>query len=293
MQKSMKIRFLLTGRCTARCKYCHNEGQSKPAPMLSLQTINYMLAELEAHNLRPQEIILSGGEPTLHKELAAVAKRCKETGAYLSMNSHGGHPERLLAALPYLDELKLHVDSFHPRIQMESMGIPLDKVRESIALSQQHHVRILANHPVQDWASARHFIRAARIAGIDCKLIDLLGQPSQGGGVDRMPWRQEGYIRVDQQSWLHVDGEHRMYTRQCGAEFNAGDGSLFVGTDGIRRSLEGPVIGYPENFSVARLMPDIEKTGQPLNHQSCRPNFIVRKWFPKQQYLPTVIHASF
>jgi hypothetical protein len=261
--------------------------------MLSLQTIDHILAELEAHNLRPQEIILSGGEPTLHKELAAVAKRCKETGAYLSMNSHGGHPERLLAALPYLDELKLHVDSFHPRIQMESMGIPLDKVRESIALSQQHHVRILANHPVQDWASARHFIRAARIAGIDCKLIDLLSQPSQGGGVDHMPWRQEGYIRVDQQSWLHADGEHRMYTRQCGAEFNAGDGSLFVGTDGIRRSLEGPSIGHPENFSVEMLMADAEKTGYFLHSQSGRTETIAVVRFPNQRSLPTALHASF
>ena len=96
----LKLRLLLTSDCTARCGYCHNEGQAKDTTRLSLADITHVLDTLAAGNRQVSEIILSGGEPTLHPQLAEIARRSKATGALVSINTHGAHPgllERLLS----------------------------------------------------------------------------------------------------------------------------------------------------------------------------------------------------
>ena len=116
----LKLRLLLTSACTARCGYCHNEGQAKDRTQLSLHAITHVLDTLAAGNHNISEIILSGGEPTLHPQLSEIAQRCKATGALVSINTHGAHPGLLERALPWVDELKLHIDSFDPQRQKHS-----------------------------------------------------------------------------------------------------------------------------------------------------------------------------
>ncbi len=245
----IKIRFLLTGRCTATCAYCHNEGQSKPAPMLSLSAIRHVLETLRRNRIPLQEIVLSGGEPTLHKELGSIAALCAQSGVPLSLNSHGGHPDRLQDALPYLHEFKLHLDSFDPDQQFTSMGIALHKVWESIALAQSYPtIRILTNHPVQSWEETRRFVQNAHAARIDCKLIDLLNDTTDALSGDQLPWHEEGYLRTDAATWQHRDTHHQIHTRQCDGKRDRSSNTLFIGADGVRRFLNGPVLGRAENF---------------------------------------------
>ena len=111
----------------------------------------YVLGTLAAGKRQIGEIILSGGEPTLHPQLAEIAQRCKATGALVSINTHGAHPGLLERALPWVDELKLHIDSFDPQRQKHSMGLSIDKVLQSIERSRgRHHfltffIELLAN----------------------------------------------------------------------------------------------------------------------------------------------------
>ena len=130
---TLKLRFLLTSACTARCGYCHNEGQAKDNTQLSIQTIRHVLDTLAAGNRQISEVVLSGGEPTLHPQLAQIAQRCKATGALVSINTHGAHPGLLERALPWIDELKLHIDSFNSQRQKQSMGLSIDKGLERTA----------------------------------------------------------------------------------------------------------------------------------------------------------------
>lgn len=135
--KNFKIRFLLTGKCTAKCSYCHNEGQEKSASLLSFKKINKIINILEDHNCLPSEVVLSGGEPTLHKNLVNIAKLCRSKNIYTSMASHIGHSKLLEPVLPYLDELKIHIDSFNPEEQYNSMGIHLNKSLYSIHIAKK------------------------------------------------------------------------------------------------------------------------------------------------------------
>lgn len=244
----LKIRFLLTSKCTATCGYCHNEGQSQAGNLLSLDTIRQVLHTLHANACQPEEIVLSGGEPTLHKQLGDIARLCRASGAHVSMDSHAGHPTLLAAALPYLDELKVHVDSFDAAEQQASMGIELAQVLTSIRQAQSFPLQLRTNHPLKCAQETATFISHARQVGIDCKIIEMFGQNGHVS-LDDMDWSAQGYHAQVDGSWLHDDGLHRLFTKRCGAHHNDYD-TLFIGADGIRRALNGVIIGCPEAFSI-------------------------------------------
>jgi hypothetical protein len=250
---AFKIRFLLTSRCTATCAYCHNEGQDKRGPaLLGLQTIERILDTLTAGHCLPDEIVLSGGEPTLHKQVAEIARRCKATGAHVSMDTHGGHPGLLAPALPFLDEIKVHIDSFDAAEQRASMGIEIDQVLASVRLAQQFPLALRANHPLRCPVTTAAFVAHARRVGLDCKIIEMFGTeaPAATAPAPAIDWRAHGYRPEALGQWLHANGVHRLHTKHCGAEHNLRDDSLFIGAEGIRRSVDGVIIGQPENFTL-------------------------------------------
>jgi molybdenum cofactor biosynthesis enzyme MoaA len=255
----LKLRFLLTGKCTARCTYCHNEGQNKKAALLRLSTIAMILEKLATAGRLPDEIILSGGEPTLNRELGAIARLCKSTGAVLSLDTHAGHPQLLAAALPYLDELKMHIDSFDPEKQRQSMGIEISEVLTSIRLAQQFPaLHLLVNHPLQHIDDTRVFVEQTRKLGVDCKIIELFKCGTSRIAPD---WQALGYTQQIKGHWLHKGGDHRLFTKRCGAEHNSPN-TLFIGADGVRRALDGIIIGSANAFSTQMLYRPSPTTGE-------------------------------
>lgn len=248
---ALKIRFLLTSRCTATCAYCHNEGQgTQGTSLLRLSTIQHILDTLAAANIVPDEIILSGGEPTLHKHVGKIAQQCKATGTRVSMDSHAGHPQLLQAALPYLDELKLHVDSFDADQQKRSMGLDLNEVLTSIQLAQAFPaLQLHFNHPLQDVQDTAEFVKQARGLGVNCKVIEMFGEKQCSINLRSMNWSNLGYQQQSNSDWLHANGIHRVFHKRCGAEHN-NDNTLFIGADGIRRALDGSVISTAEKFHI-------------------------------------------
>ncbi|MFZ4538555.1 radical SAM protein [Propionivibrio sp.] len=250
LHQPLKLRFLLTGKCTARCAYCHNEGQTKEAAQLRLPVIAMILETLETAGHLPDEIILSGGEPTLNRELGSIARLCKSTGTVVSLDTHAGHPRLLEPALPYLDEMKVHIDSFDPITQRQSMGIEICNVLTSIRLAKQFPaLQIVANHPLQRIDDTRDFVEQARILGVDCKVIEMFRFGTSHITPD---WKNFGYTQQIKGHWLHEDGQHRIFTKRCDAEHNL-DNSLFIGADGIRRAVDGVIIGQAEDFSARML----------------------------------------
>ena len=232
-----KARFLLTGKCTATCDYCHNEGQSKSARQLTFNNIKAFIEPLERNNNLPYEVVLSGGEPTLHKHLASIAAYLKSKHIYVSMDSHLGHPKLLAPALPYLDELKVHLDSFDARIQQNSMGIPLATVLESIAIAKHHPLKLVLNHPVTGHQETLDFIEQAQALAVDCKLIELFDQAKEIP-LNQIDFKALGYIAENHKTLKHVTNNHRIYLKQCGHQANANEKTLFLGWEGVRHSLD-------------------------------------------------------
>ena len=251
----IKVRLLLTSACTARCGYCHNEGQAKDNTQLSLQAITHVLDTLTAGGKRVDEIILSGGEPTLHPQLADIARLSKATGALVSINSHGAHPGLLERALPWIDELKLHVDSFNPQRQKQSMGLSIDKVLQSIERGRQHSgLRTVVNHPLQSLAEAGEVLATTRQLGMECKLIELLDTAPACPQLSDIPWHVLGCQPTAPGLWQHRACGHRVMARRCNKrQIDATE--LFIGADGVRQQLQGPIVGSARDFTLDMLAP--------------------------------------
>lgn len=279
----LKLRFLLTSACTARCGYCHNEGQAKDSTQLPLQAIAHVLDTLAAGGKRVDEVILSGGEPTLHPQLAEIAQRSKASGALVSINTHGAHPGLLERALPWLDELKLHIDSFNPQRQKQSMGLSIDKVLQSIERSRQHPgLRTVVNHPLQSLAEAREVIATARQLGVECKLIELLDAAHACPQLPDIPWAALGYQATAPGLWQHHTCGHRVMARRCNTH-QAHATELFVGADGVRQQLQGEILGSAHQFTLDMLAPQPQPRLEA--HADQHPKEQAMRFFPRSSHL--------
>lgn len=86
---------IFTGGCNFRCPYCHNsELVIPPADVLK-----YSEDEIFEHLISKKRILdgvcITGGEPTIHKDLPEFIKKIKELGLLVKLDSNGTNPEML------------------------------------------------------------------------------------------------------------------------------------------------------------------------------------------------------
>ncbi len=92
--------FHLTDRCNMKCKVCFAEGCQNTEP--SLETIHHMYETCMAKTC-PPTVQLSGGEPTLRKDLAEIVRMGKMMGVtHIQVNTNG---LKLAADPTYAQEL--------------------------------------------------------------------------------------------------------------------------------------------------------------------------------------------
>jgi pyruvate formate lyase activating enzyme len=101
LQKSSLIDYpekisaiIFTQGCNFRCPYCHNpeliEGKGEPT-----YTSDFLLNFLQTRQGKLDGVVITGGEPTLHKDLPDFIKQVKELGFYVKLDTNGTNPEML------------------------------------------------------------------------------------------------------------------------------------------------------------------------------------------------------
>src|SRR5208337_3621204 len=99
---------LFTPGCNLRCPYCHNWRivvDPKPPFMNDEATLKI----LEERKRFIDAVVVTGGEPTIHKELPKFLKRLKEGGFMVKLDTNGLNPLALEECLPYVDYVALDV----------------------------------------------------------------------------------------------------------------------------------------------------------------------------------------
>ncbi|HNQ49526.1 MAG TPA: radical SAM protein [Hydrogenophilus thermoluteolus] len=233
-----QLRLLLTNRCSACCAYCHNEGQIHEKGHLPLSAIETLLAYWQTVGISFDEIVLSGGEPTLHPQIARIAQLCHTACRHVSINTNGAHPSRLLSALRWISEVKIHLDSFDPGQQVASMGIALERVLTTIAHARNHQVRVLLNHPVRDVQESATFVKEASNRGIDCKLIAMLGDAPEIAITQAL--QAMGYVAQRNSCWYQPTSGHRVFLSACQPVSNRQ--TFFVDAEGVRCGLDATLL---------------------------------------------------
>jgi pyruvate formate lyase activating enzyme len=99
---------LFTSGCNLRCPYCHNWRvvlDPKP-PFLQEETA---LKILESRKQYVDAVVITGGEPTMHKDLPMFLRKLKEKGFAVKLDTNGFYPKVLEESLPYVDYVALDV----------------------------------------------------------------------------------------------------------------------------------------------------------------------------------------
>jgi len=99
---------LFTPGCNLRCPFCHNWriAVDPQPPFLQEATAIKMLEKRKQY---VDAVVISGGEPTMHKELPRFLAKLKERGFSVKLDTNGFYPETLEACLGHVDYVALDV----------------------------------------------------------------------------------------------------------------------------------------------------------------------------------------
>lgn len=103
LQKHSSIDFpgklccvLFTSGCNFDCPYCHNPELAKGEPLLPLHLKEENIYDfLEIRKGFLDGVVISGGEPTLHQDLAATCRNIRAMGYPIKLDTNGSRPKVL------------------------------------------------------------------------------------------------------------------------------------------------------------------------------------------------------
>src|SRR3990172_8323703 len=99
---------LFTPGCNLRCPFCHNwRIVADPKPPFLQEAA--ALEILEKRKKYVDAVVVTGGEPTMHKELPKFLAKLKERGFEVKLDTNGFYPEVLEECLGYVDYVALDV----------------------------------------------------------------------------------------------------------------------------------------------------------------------------------------
>lgn len=124
-----------TKGCNFSCSFCHN-----PELLPAAQGENISYEELGGILDRAREnwvdaVCITGGEPTLQRQLPETASFIKSRGAALKIDTQGSLPEKLSTVLPYCDyvamDYKMPLADYH---RLTGVSVNPEKIKSSLSL---------------------------------------------------------------------------------------------------------------------------------------------------------------
>lgn len=145
------------GGCNFRCPFCHNsellDGTAEP-----VMTQQELLAFLEKRKGLLDGVCITGGEPTLQKDLQDLLARIKQLGYAVKLDTNGYRPEVLKALVleGLVDYVAMDVKN-SPDRYAETAGLPgleITRIEESLAFllsgAVDYELRTTVAEPLHD-----------------------------------------------------------------------------------------------------------------------------------------------
>lgn len=82
--------IIFTIGCNLRCNYCHNPHLFETKNVIAEKEV---FGFLEKRKKYLDAVVISGGEPTLQKDLIDFIKKIKTMGFFVKLDTNGTHPE--------------------------------------------------------------------------------------------------------------------------------------------------------------------------------------------------------
>ena len=99
---------LFTPGCNLRCGFCHNWRIAvEPKPPFLQEAV--ALEILESRKKYVDAVVVTGGEPCMHKELPRFLEKLKRRGFQVKLDTNGFYPDVLEQCLAHVDYVALDV----------------------------------------------------------------------------------------------------------------------------------------------------------------------------------------
>ncbi|MBR6810501.1 MAG: anaerobic ribonucleoside-triphosphate reductase activating protein [Clostridia bacterium] len=141
--------------CNWRCPFCHNSGLLSGPAEDGMET-DAFLRFLKSRKGLLDGVCVSGGEPTLQKDLPSLLESIREMGYAIKLDTNGSRPEvlRQLAEQHLVDYVAMDIKN-GPSTYAQTCGIPymdMGPIEESIqylvSSSLPHEFRTTLVHPL-------------------------------------------------------------------------------------------------------------------------------------------------
>ncbi len=126
---------IFTQGCNFRCPFCHNSdllGKEGPEPISEETLLTFLKKRVGLLDA----VCITGGEPTLHKDLPELIRKIKDLGYLVKLDTNGSRPDVLKALVEenLLDYVAMDIKNSPDRYG-ETVGVPnmsLEKIEESV-----------------------------------------------------------------------------------------------------------------------------------------------------------------
>lgn len=129
---------LFTRGCDFRCPFCQNSSLVLPERYPDIIPTEEVLSFLKKRASILEGICITGGEPTLQKDLPEFITSVKELGLKVKLDTNGNHPDilRNLLELNLLDYVAMDIKNSLEKYPI-TVGIPdfsADRIEKSVAI---------------------------------------------------------------------------------------------------------------------------------------------------------------
>lgn len=158
--------------CNLRCPFCHNASLVLPERPKSVIPQEELLDFLKSRQGKLDGVCITGGEPTLYRELPELLKAIRDLGFSIKLDTNGTRPEVLKALLEdgLVDYVAMDIKNSPEKYPLTCGGMDfLPQVKESVSLLEQsdvdHEFRTTVLHPYhtsEDLAAIGRWLSGAK-----------------------------------------------------------------------------------------------------------------------------------
>jgi len=133
--------IVFTQGCNFNCPFCHNPEQIKPMKEADVDesfiTVESFFDFLESRKGKLEAVCITGGEPTLHRDLPDFIHRISTMGFKIKLDSNGYNPDKLKNLLDSgcVDYVAMDIKStpeHYPRLMGRTIDI--ERIKRSVEI---------------------------------------------------------------------------------------------------------------------------------------------------------------
>lgn len=170
---------VFTMGCNFRCPFCHNPELVLPEKFNTPLDEEELFSFLKKRKGLLDGVVVTGGEPTIHKDLPEFVTKIKELGFKVKLDTNGTKPEMLkeLIENKLVDFIAMDIKASMKKYELLSgCNTNLEKLRESIELIKKSAIYYqFRNTFVKPLLTDSDAVEIRKIVETDVKFQDFVG----------------------------------------------------------------------------------------------------------------------